>query len=65
MPAETEAQRKLFCIALSIKRGEQPASYSKQGAEMAETMSEEKLKEYCGSKSQENKLKERYPTMHK
>ena len=50
MPAQTEAQRKLFCIALSIKRGETPASYSKQAAEMAKGTSEEKLVEYCGTK---------------
>lgn len=47
MPATSEAQRKLFCIALSIKRGETPASYSKQAAKLAEENSEETLKEYC------------------
>jgi len=47
MPATTENQRQLFCIALSIKRGETPASYSAEAAKMAETMSEEQLKDYC------------------
>lgn len=50
MPAKTEAQRKLFCIALSIKRGETPKTYSKQAAEIAAGNTEEKLVEYCGSK---------------
>lgn len=47
MPATSESQRKLFCIALSIKRGETPASYSKQAAKMASEMSEEQLADYC------------------
>jgi len=47
MPPESEKQKTLMCIALAIKRGEQPASYSKQAAEMAKTMSEAKLAEYC------------------
>lgn len=46
-PARTEAQRKLFCIALSIKRGKTSTSYSKEAAKMASEMSEEVLKEYC------------------
>jgi len=50
MPASSETQRKLFCIALSIKRGDTKASYSKQAAKMAEEMSEKQLTEYCGSK---------------
>lgn len=50
MPAETEAQRKLFCIALSIKRGETPAGYSEQAAKIAKGNTEEKLVEYCGTK---------------
>lgn len=50
MPAETEAQRKLFCIALSIKRGETPASYSAQAAKIAKENSEETLVDYCGTK---------------
>jgi len=50
MPAVNEAQRRLFCIALSIKRGETPATYSKEAAKIAEENSEETLTEYCGSK---------------
>ncbi len=49
MPATTERQRRLFCIALSIKRGETPATYSAEAAKLAETMSEEELETYCKS----------------
>jgi len=50
MPAESEAQRRLMCIALSIKRGKTDKSYSKEAARLAESMSEEELVKYCGSK---------------
>jgi len=40
-------QRTLACIALSIKQGKTPASYSAQAAKMAESMTEEKLTEWC------------------
>ena len=55
MPAKTEAQRRIFCIALSMKRGLTPKSYSPEAAKMAAEMSEETLKEYCGSKPKEGK----------
>jgi len=48
MPSVSEKQRTLFCVALSIKRGETPASYSAQAAKLAEENSEETLKHYCG-----------------
>ena len=48
-PATSTKQRTLFCVALAIKRGETPASYSKQAAKMASQMSEEQLKDYCES----------------
>jgi len=55
MPAESEAQRKLMCIALSIKRGKTPASYSAEAAKLAKTMSESDLEEYChGAKEKGN-----------
>ena len=47
MPAVSEAQRKLAGIALAIKRGETPRSYSKEAAEMADSMSEEELEKYA------------------
>jgi len=50
MPAVSENQRRLACIALSIKRGKTKKSYSKEAAEMAASMSESDLEDYCGSK---------------
>lgn len=49
MPAVSEEQRRLFCLALAIKRGTAAKSDSEQAAQMAESMSEETLKDYCGS----------------
>lgn len=40
-------QKTLACIALGIKRGNTKPSYSKQAAEMANSMSEAKLEEWC------------------
>jgi len=40
-------QKTLACIALSIKRGKTKSSYSAQAAKMSESMSEEKLAEWC------------------
>ena len=50
MPATSENQRIKFCIALAIKRGETPRSYSAECAEIADGASEEQLKDYCESK---------------
>ncbi len=50
MPAKSERQRTLACIALAIKRGEQPRSYSQQAAKMADTMTETELEHYCKNK---------------
>ena len=50
MPSVSERQRKLMCIALSIKQGKTPASYSKEASRLANEMSEEQLAEYCGGK---------------
>ena len=49
MPAETEKQRRLACVALSIKRGEAPKWVSKAARDMASSMTEEQLRHYCGS----------------
>lgn len=49
-PATSEQQRKLFCVALSIKTGKTPASYSKEAARLASQMSEKQLSDYCKSK---------------
>lgn len=49
-PAESEDQRRLFCLALSIKIGKAPASKSPQAAKMAKEMSVKQLSEFCRSK---------------
>ena len=45
---KTEKAKTLSCIALSIKRGKTPATYSAKAAKMAESMPEEKLAQWCG-----------------
>lgn len=47
MPPKSPAQRKLAGIALAMKRGETPKSYSKQAAKMAESMTVKQLREYA------------------
>ena len=46
-PATSSNQRKLFCIAQSIKEGKTPKSFSKQAAKIASTTSLETIKEFC------------------
>ncbi|KKK88115.1 hypothetical protein LCGC14_2746440, partial [marine sediment metagenome] len=48
-PSTSKAQRTLFCIALSIKKKETPASFSKQAAKIAEKNSLETIKDFCES----------------
>ena len=50
MPASSERQRKMFCIALSIKLGKTPKSYSPEAAKMAKEMSIKQLSDFCHSK---------------
>jgi hypothetical protein len=45
----SKKQKTLACIALSIKDGKTPQSYSKQASKMANSMSKEQLAEYCKS----------------
>ncbi len=49
MPAESESQRRLMCLALSIKQGLTPKSRSPEAARIASQMSEEQLKDFCKS----------------
>ena len=46
-PSSSEQQRKLFCLALSIKLGKVKASKSPQAAKMAKEMSIQQLSDYC------------------
>ena len=56
MPAASEAQRRLAGIALSMKRGETPRSYSREAADMADSMTEAQLEKYARTpKSAKNK----------
>ena len=47
MPSTSEKMRRLAGIALAIARGETPADYSPEAAEMARSMSIESLREYA------------------
>lgn len=47
MPATSTKQKTLACIALSIKQGKTPASYSKEAAKWAESASEQSLRDTC------------------
>jgi len=49
MPAVSKSQQRLAGIALAIKRGEVPESYSPQAAKMARTMTVKELREFAGS----------------
>lgn len=49
MPATSEPQGKLMCLALSIKLGKVPASKSAEGARLARTMSLRDLSDFCKS----------------
>jgi len=49
MPATSEDQRRLMCLALSIKLGKVEASKSPQAAKMAKDMSVAQLSEFCKS----------------
>ena len=53
MPAESEGQRRLMCLALSIKTGKTPASKSPEAAKMAKEMTLEQLSDFCHSKVKE------------
>lgn len=50
MPAKTPKQRKFLGIALAIKRGKAPKSYSPEAAEAAKTMSEKALRHFAKKK---------------
>jgi hypothetical protein len=47
MPAVSERQRKAMAIALSMKRGETPKSYSPKLSKLAKSMSEQQLRDFA------------------
>ncbi len=50
MVNKKEKQRRKMGIALSIKEGETPRSYSREAARIADSMSEKKLKKFASKK---------------
>ena len=50
----SKAQQNMACAALSIKRGETPATYSPDAADMAASMDEKTLAEWCGADTLDN-----------
>lgn len=47
MPAKSSRQRKLFGIALAIKRGKLSCSYSPEACKIAKQLSESKIREFA------------------
>lgn len=47
MPSTSKKQQKLMRIALAVKQGKTPKSYSREAAKISEQMTEEQLKEFC------------------
>ena len=50
----SKAQQNIACAALSIKRGETSAEYSPDAADMAASMDEKTLAEWCGADTLES-----------
>ena len=47
MPAKSESQRKLFCLALSMKKGKTSPSVSPEAAKIVNTMTMKQIEDYC------------------
>ena len=56
MPAVSERQRKQMGVALAIKRGKLPASYSPEAAKMAGQMTAKQLRDYAKKKKHKRKI---------
>lgn len=59
MPAVSEKQRKLMAVALAIKRGELPRSYSKEASRLADSMSEQQLRDFAKKRTTKRKITKR------
>jgi len=46
-PSTSESQRRIMCLALSIKLGKVPASKSPEAAKMAKEMTIQQLSDFC------------------
>jgi len=55
MPAVSERQRRAMAIALGIKRGEIPKSYSPKLAKLAKSMTEEQLRDFAKKRKKRRK----------
>jgi len=49
MPAESQKQKTLMCMALAVKEGKLSPTYSKKAKQMADSMSKKDLEEFCHS----------------
>jgi hypothetical protein len=47
MPSVSKKQRAIMCIALAMKRGKTPKSYSPEAAKIADEMTEQQLIDFC------------------
>ncbi len=57
MPAKSEKQRKLFGIALAMKRGKTNKSYSKEAAEISKELPASKIEEFTHKLTSRQKRK--------
>ena len=55
MPSTSKNQRSLACMALSMKQGKTPHTYSKQAHKMMGSMSVEELEKMCHTTDKEMK----------
>jgi hypothetical protein len=55
MPSRSVKQKKLMCIAESMKKVKTPKNYSPAAARISEQMNEEQLKEFCENPIETNK----------
>ncbi len=59
MPAQSEQQRKLFGLALSVKRGDTPRSQVGENIlDIVDSMSEDKIRDFALKESKQNRKKE-------
>ena len=56
MPSISEKQRRKMGIALAIKRGKVPASYSPEAARMAKEMTAKQLRDYAKKKKKKREV---------
>ena len=47
MPSTSRKQHTLMCIALGMKKGSTPKTYSKEAARMCDSMTVTQLEDYC------------------